>query len=731
VGLSKDFVVPAIPSAVSLSYGGLGFDQTASGFIRDAFEISLLDEFGNSLVQSIESERASIFNATEGLPNAIASGIRIENGTITVGLGGITPGTKAKLVARLVNEDRDTSSQVVLTDFRIAASNLAAVPAGGASSQSQRSSPTETSTVTVVPQAKIGANLLPNVGKATGTNSSGIGIGIENGNVNGTANSTPQSIRFIPISTPFNLPIGIDYHAPTNSVVVSVNYSSGNPISFERIDRDGNHTPFSNVRGLGDEVKIATVRLGNVGGFAAGDMFSGNGIDGEILKIGGDGLIVDNPWISLPGNGNGLMRGSLYVDRTGDFGGDLIAVTTSGEVWRINSAAVPTLLARIGTHLEGVITVPNHPDRYGPLAGKIIAGAEDQGLLYAIDASGAVSSYSLGVNIEDIELVPPGENFFGVNFGTGRILGAPAASFKSMVGDILLTQEFHGGSGLYRLFWDGTVLKTEQLGLASDTAAVGQWEHLTFSPSGISELDEVPQPPTIFVSASVHSANVGERVLLSGIAEAFGNSAPNVKNRISYVFVNGKPIDVFDNSASFFQSEVVGPGLNRFVFEATDDIGQTVTAELSIEGLNKEPGDVDFRNYVDLTSAYTGLYSRTSFNDGSKELLVNLATRNDGTFVSDVPLLVGVKNVSDPTVSVIDFDGLTPDGIPYFDYSQHVPGGTLAPGATTGSPSIAFHNPKSIRFDYELEFYGKQNTPPQITSLPDIEALTVKQYVYP
>ena len=726
VGLSKEFVVPANSSAVSLSYDGLGFDQTASGFIRDAFEISLLDQFGNSLVQSIESERASIFNATEGLPNAIASGIRIENGTITVGLGGIAPGTKAKLVARLVNEDKDTTSQVVLTDFRIDASNLAAVPAGGASSQSQRRSPTGTSTAMMAPHSTIGANLIPNVGKTMGSNSSGIGIG----NGNGTASSTPQSIKFIPISTPFNSPIGIDHHAPTNSVVISVNYSSGNPISFERIDKDGNHTPFSNVRGLGDEVKIATVRPDNVGGFTAGDMFSGNGIDGEILRISENGSIVDNPWVSLPGNGNGLMRGSLYVDRTGDFGGDLIAVTTKGEVWRINSSAVPTLLAKIGTHLEGVTTVPNRPDRYGPLAGKIIAGAENQGLLYAIDTTGAVSSYSLGVNIEDIELVPPGENFFGVNFGTSRILGAPASSFKSMVGDILLTQEFHGGSGLFRLFWDGTVLKTEQLGLASDTAAVGQWEHVTFSPSGISELDEVPQPPTIFVSVPVHSANVGERVLLSGIAEAFGNSAPNVKNRISYVMVNGKPVDVFDNNARFFQMAVVGPGLNRFVFEATDDIGQTVNAELTIEGLSNEPGNIDFRNYADLTSAYKGLYSRTSFNDGSKELLVNLATRNDGTFVSDVPLLVGVKNISDPTVSVVGFDGLTPDGIPFFDYSQHVPGGTLTPGATTGSPAIAFHNPNSIRFDYELVFYGKQNTPPQITSVPDIEALTDKQYVY-
>ena len=29
------------------------------------------------------------------------------------------------------------------------------------------------------------------------------------------------------------------------------------------------------------------------------------------------------------------MRGSLYVDRTGVWGGDLIAVTTRGGVWRV------------------------------------------------------------------------------------------------------------------------------------------------------------------------------------------------------------------------------------------------------------------------------------------------------------------------------------------------------------------------------------------------------------
>ena len=135
------------------------------------------------------------------------------------------------------------------------------------------------------------------------------------------------------------------------------------------------------------------------------------------------------------------MRGSLYVDRTGVFGGDLIAVTTAGEVWRITSAGVPTLLADVNTHLEGVNVVPNDPVRYGPLAGQILAGAENQGRMYAIDAAGDVDFYTFGVAIEDIDLIPANENFFGVNFGSSKLLGAPASAFSSMVGDILLTQE--------------------------------------------------------------------------------------------------------------------------------------------------------------------------------------------------------------------------------------------------------------------------------------------------
>ena len=44
--------------------------------------------------------------------------------------------------------------------------------------------------------------------------------------------------------------------------------------------------------------------------------------------------------------------------------------------------------------------------------------------LYCIDLAGKVTWFAIGVNIEDIDLVPANQNFFGVNFGTGYILGA-------------------------------------------------------------------------------------------------------------------------------------------------------------------------------------------------------------------------------------------------------------------------------------------------------------------
>src|SRR5262249_33083684 len=161
--------------------------------------------------------------------------------------------------------------------------------------------------------------------------------------------------------------------------------------NFELVAGDGTRTRFSNASGFRDEVYFAIARDegGGLsrGGFRGGELFCGNGATGEIVRISADGAAIQNPWERLPGE-IGLMRGGLHLDETGVWGGDLIVVTSTGGVWRVNSAGQAQRLTDLGTHLEGVTTVSNDPARYGPWAGKILAGAEQQSRIYAIDPQG-------------------------------------------------------------------------------------------------------------------------------------------------------------------------------------------------------------------------------------------------------------------------------------------------------------------------------------------------------
>ena len=302
-----------------------------------------------------------------------------------------------------------------------------------------------------------------------------------------SSNAFAIAIDFTAISTPFNNPIGIDYFEPDNSVVLSVNYSGGNPYNFETVAQDGTHSQFSTIAGLTNEVKIATSK--GASKFGSGTLFTGTGVNGQIIRINADG--TTHSFINLPG-GDGLMRGSMFVDNTGVYNGDLIAVTTGGQVWRVDENGAGVLLADVNTHLEGLLVLPNDVAKWGAFAGRIIAGAEGSGALYTFDDNGLQSLESnIGVNIEDIDLIEANVNFFGVNFGTGRLLGAEAAQWTSVVGDVLLTQEFGGVSGLWTMSHVAGALVTEQITLAAGSFNPGQWEHVTFASAGIVEI-----PPT-------------------------------------------------------------------------------------------------------------------------------------------------------------------------------------------------------------------------------------------
>lgn len=148
----------------------------------------------------------------------------------------------------------------------------------------------------------------------------------------------------------FNGFAGIDHHEPTNKIIASTFAPTGLPHNFELIAADGTRTAFSNLAGISGDLRFATAHddgFGlSLGGFQPGEVITGTNAPGALARISADGASVRNPWVTLPGE-SGLVAGGLYLDRTGVFGGDLIAVTTTGGVWRIKRSHQQLLMVEL------------------------------------------------------------------------------------------------------------------------------------------------------------------------------------------------------------------------------------------------------------------------------------------------------------------------------------------------------------------------------------------------
>ena len=200
---------------------------------------------------------------------------------------------------------------------------------------------------------------------------------------------------------------------------------------------------------------------------------------------------------------------------------------------------------------------------------------------------------------------------------------------------------------------------------------------------------------------------------------------------IASVLINGSPVATLDTLGNFFTQVNVSAGDNTYDFLAIDSLGQTASTRLTLVGLQPEEGpDAPelFRNVV--TASFQAEYQRTSFHEESKTLFADLNVRNVGSFAIDAPLLVAVDHLSNPAVGVRAFDGFTDEGLPYFNLTALVDDGTLDPGETTGSFTLSFFNPNQIQFTYDLVYFSQLNDAPQITSVPDQEAVVDRPYSY-
>ena len=117
VTLEKDIVIPSQPTVFSIDISNPVFDRTSLDRMKDAFEIALVDRNGNSLVTTVRPGSNALFNATEGFDGyQAAEGIVVDKNRVSIGLGGLPAGLNAKVVLRLINNDGDSLSKVVIRD---------------------------------------------------------------------------------------------------------------------------------------------------------------------------------------------------------------------------------------------------------------------------------------------------------------------------------------------------------------------------------------------------------------------------------------------------------------------------------------------------------------------------------------------------------------------------------------------------------------------------------------
>ena len=298
---------------------------------------------------------------------------------------------------------------------------------------------------------------------------------------------------FVPVVTNLLLPIGIDYHAPSNSLIVSRNFDIPDAPDLARVYVQGGTIvtqQWSTIHGLPDELKLATVKV-TTNGFISGQTYFGTGTN-RIGRISVDGATAVTNWTALVGETQDL-RGSLYVDQTGVWSNDLIAVMSDDvtnnfpkHIYRVHANGTYQGVAFIGTpHLEGCITVPNDYAKWGAWAGCILTGDETTHVIYAITTNGAVSPYFLAINPEDFDFIHLDEHLYMCDPDRNMILKLTAIFDSSYAGALLITQagESHEGAKLFIVTRD---VETDQFVIRSIAYRLGvadsHFEHVTFAP---------------------------------------------------------------------------------------------------------------------------------------------------------------------------------------------------------------------------------------------------------
>ncbi|MBI5689208.1 MAG: hypothetical protein HZC55_03860 [Verrucomicrobia bacterium] len=223
--------------------------------------------------------------------------------------------------------------------------------------------------------------------------------------------------------------VGSVYFGPNNNQLYSTDLNGGNVQKFG--------TP---IAGFSGEVYVSA-SLGG-GGFGPRDVYAGAESGGTVYRIANDGS-SQGAFVS------GLVGGvrSIAFDPYGLYGFNMIVATNAGNVYKVNSSGVATVLANVGEDAEGLSFAPLSFG--GRPAGTLFVASEGSGTLRAINPDGTKQTMVTGLyGAEMVSFVPlnlgmsgnPVEGFYAAAYPQ-NIQKAAASEFTSYLGQAIITGE--------------------------------------------------------------------------------------------------------------------------------------------------------------------------------------------------------------------------------------------------------------------------------------------------
>jgi len=97
----------------------------------------------------------------------------------------------------------------------------------------------------------------------------------------------------------------------------------------------------------------------------------------------------------------------------------------------------------------------------------------------------------------------------------------------------------------------------------------------------------------------------------------------------------------------------------------------------------------------------------TRFDRRTGQFSMQATWKNIGLEQFSAPMQMVIENITPPAVTVANADGTTPEGKPYYDYSNLVGDGKLDPGETSSAKQLIFNNPSRVRFEFVVSCWAK------------------------